>query len=173
MNAIKITKFKKSDLHLIWKWRSDNRVNMYIRPGRRTLDEVQEWYLEHFSGVKNLIYLVSYDDNPIGYFTIEGIDKVNRYCEFGIVIGELDYHNKGIGTSAVCMMLEKAFGEMNMHRVFAGIEEGNIPSIRCFMKSGFALEGRLREAKFADDRYNDILLFSILGHEWRRIDSRS
>ena len=173
MTTIKITESNKPDLHLISKWRSDARINKFIRPGRRTLEEVRQWYNDYFSGEANRLYMISYQDNPIGYFTIEGIDKVNKNCEFGIIIGEPDYHNKGIGTSAVTMMLEKAFGEMGMHRIFACIEEENIPSIRCFMKSGFTLEGRLREAKFTDDRYKDILLFSILEHEWRRTDSRS
>jgi RimJ/RimL family protein N-acetyltransferase len=172
MDAIGITEFDKSDLHLISKWRSNPVVNMFLRPGIRTPDEVRNWYDDYFSGEVNRLYMISYRDNPIGYFTIEGIDHINRQCEFGIIIGEPGLHNKGIGSSVIVIMLRKSFDEMGMHRVFAGIEEENIASIRCFMKSGFALEGRLREAKFSGNKYKDILLFSVLENEWRRENAR-
>jgi RimJ/RimL family protein N-acetyltransferase len=168
MDNLEITEFNKSDLHLVSEWRSNPAVNMFIRPGIRTPEEVRKWYDEYFSEEANRLYQISYKGSPIGYFTIEGIDNLNRQCEFGIVIGEPELYNKGFGSLAIGTMLRKAFEEMNMHRVFAGIEEENIPSIRCFMKSGFTLEGRLREAKFTGGKYKDILLFSVLENEWRR-----
>ena len=112
MDNIDITEFNEADIHLIARWRSEPRINAFIRPGRRTLNEVQEWYRDYFSGETNKLYLISYDNDPIGYFTIEGIDHVNRKCEFGIVIGEVSYHNKSIGLSAIELMLEKAFAAM-------------------------------------------------------------
>jgi diamine N-acetyltransferase len=133
----------------------------------RTLDEVRKWYREYFSGETNKLYLISYDGDSIGYFTIEGIDRVNRKCEFGIIIGEVNFHNKGIGLSVIKMMLERAFDEMGMHRIFAGINEDNVSSVRCFSKAGFTLEGRHREAIITNNEYKDILLFSIVEYEWR------
>ena len=173
MNTLKIDSFKESDLHLVAKWRSDERVNRYIRTGRRTLEEVREWFQEQLSGEENRMYLISYDNKPIGYFTIEGIDAENRRCEFGIVIGEPEYHNRGIGVSAIGTMLEKAFGELGMHRIMAVIEEENYASIRCFMKAGFVLEGRLRDASYRNGEFNDLLCFSILEREWKALSKQN
>jgi RimJ/RimL family protein N-acetyltransferase len=167
MNNIGIEEFKESDLYLVSRWRRDPRINMYIRHGRRTLDEVQRWYRDYFSGETNKLFLISYNGNSLGYFTIEGIDHINRKCEFGIVIGEVDFHNKGIGLSVIKMMLEKAFDDMGMHRILAVINEDNAASIRCFSKAGFTLEGRHREAIITNNEYKDLLHFSIVEHEWR------
>lgn len=168
MRNIDIVEFPISDLHFVAKWRSDKRVNRFIRKGMRTLPEVQKWYSDYFSSETNKLYSIKKDNLPIGYFTIERIDKVNRNCEFGIVIGETYFHQKGIGSFVVKTMIEKAFNQMNMHRVFAVIHEGNIASMKCFVKAGFTLEGKHREARLANGKFRDILHYSILEKEWRK-----
>jgi len=167
MNKIHIEELQESDLHLVSKWRSNPEINDFIRPGMSTLDEVQIWHRDYFSTDANRIFLISYIDTAIGYFTIEGIDRINNKCEFGIVIGETAFHNRGIGVSVVKTMLDKAFNEMDMHRVLAVINEGNTPSMKCFTNAGFVLEGKQREARLLNNEHKDILFFSILEHEWQ------
>ncbi len=167
MSNIGVTEFNQTDLHLISKWRSNLEISAFLRPGMRTLNEVQTWYRDYFSAETNRLFLISYNEKAIGYFTIEGIDHINRKCEFGIVIGELDFHNKSIGTSVINLMLEKAFNDMGMHRILAVVNEDNVSSIKCFTKAGFIVEGKHREARVINDKYKDVLLFSILEHEWR------
>ena len=65
-------------------------------------------------------------------------------------------------------MLERAFGPMGMHRVFAQIREANAASIKCFESSGFRLEGKLRDAKLVNGEFKNALLYSILEDEWQR-----
>ncbi len=166
MNGINIAEFKYSDLHFISKWRSDPRINQFIRSGIRTLDEVSRWYHDYFHGEKNRLYLISFDTHPIGYFTIEGIDHVKMECEFGIVIGEVDFQQRGIGLSVINMMLEKAFNDMGMQRIIAVIHEDNTVSIRCFKKAGFTLENGQRVVKRSHNGYKVILSFSIKKDEW-------
>ena len=164
MKNVQIIEFPKSDLHFIAKWRSDERINRYIRQGIRTLPEVENWYTGYFSKEENELYLINFKDRPAGYFTIEKVDPVNRNCEFGIVIGDMELHQKGIGSFVIKTMLETVFKEMNMHRVFASIHEDNIASINCFLKNGFIFEGKLTEAKLAGDRYFGMCLYSIIGN---------
>jgi RimJ/RimL family protein N-acetyltransferase len=167
MNNISVKELNKSGLYLISQWRSDPRINRFIRPDKRTLEEVRRWYRVNFSGKTNKLYLISHDGNAIGYFIIEGFDRINRKCEFGIIIGEIDFHNKGIGLSVIKMMLKKAFDDMGMHRILAVINEDNVASIKCFSKAGFILEGRQREGTIIDNEYKDLLLYSIIEDEWR------
>lgn len=139
MNRISIERFKESNLHLISKWRSSPEINRFLRPGIHTLDEVQAWYSGYFAREENRLFSISCNDTVIGYFTVEGIDQVNRKCEFGIVIGETAFQNKGIGLATITMMLDKVFNDMGLHRVLAVINEDNIPSVRCFSRAGFVL----------------------------------
>ena len=163
-----ICEFPDNELALIAKWRSNPEVNQYIRKGIQSLEEVQEWKRDYFSGDSNQLLSIRFRDNPVGYFTVEGIDHVNRKCEFGIVIGETNIHRKGVGSGAVKLMLGRAFGDMNMHRVFAAINEGNVASIKCFEHAGFAYEGKHRQAKLVGNGFRDILFYSVLANEWSR-----
>jgi RimJ/RimL family protein N-acetyltransferase/protein tyrosine phosphatase (PTP) superfamily phosphohydrolase (DUF442 family) len=164
---IEIVDFSKSDLNLMIKWRSDNHINRFLRQSMRTLPEIQKWYDEYFSLEENKLYSINMNDSPIGYFTIEHIDMKNKNCEFGIVVGEKSLHGKGIGASALKIMLERAFTQLGMHRVYAIIQDCNLASEKCFLKAGFILEGRQRESRFTDNAFRDILIYSILEHEWK------
>ena len=169
MSNINLVDFPESNLHLILKWRLDNRINQFLRHGLQTLNDIQKWYSDYFSGEMNKLYSINYNNTPIGYFTIEHIDKLNKNCEFGIVIGEGSLHQKGIGLSVVAMMLDVVFNQMAMHRVYAIIQNGNVASVNCFSKAGFLLEGRMRDSRLINNEYRDILLYSILENEWLKI----
>ena len=77
MKNLDVTDFPADDLRLIAKWRSNERINAFIRPGMRTLSEVEKWYGDYFSGGENHLYSVRLDGRAIGYFTIEHMDKGN------------------------------------------------------------------------------------------------
>jgi RimJ/RimL family protein N-acetyltransferase len=166
MSKIEVIDFPKSYLIYLVKWRSDDHINSFLRQGMRTLSEIQNWYDQYFSLSENKLFCIKINDSPVGYFSLEHIDIKNRNCEFGIVIGEANLHGKGIGTSVLNLMLERAFLQMGMHRVYAYIQEGNSASEKCFSKSGFVLEGKLRESRFIGNEFRDIFLYSILESEW-------
>ena len=166
MDDLQIIEYPDNELELISKWRSDSRVNRYIRQGIRTFEEVRQWKRDYFSGERNQLFSIRINDTPIGYFTVEDIDYTNRKCEFGIVIGETDMQEKGIGAECIKLMLHRAFGEMNMHRVFAVIIEVNTASVRSIEKAGFTLEGRQRHARLVGGEFKDVLCYSILSDEW-------
>jgi RimJ/RimL family protein N-acetyltransferase len=163
---ITITEFPEDELSAIAKWRSDGDVNRYIRRGYKTLGEVRKWYREYFSSEANRLLGILVDDQLIGYCTIEHINLDDKKCEVGILIGEKDYWHKGIGSAVVRELLKSAFTELSMHRVEAVIHADNVASIHCFSRAGFQLDGTLRDAKYRDGRYVDLLLYSILDIEW-------
>tara|TARA_B100001971_G_C17650395_1_gene267786 strand:- start:19 stop:288 length:270 start_codon:yes stop_codon:yes gene_type:complete len=59
MDTIQIGEYHESDLHLISKWRSNPKVNKFIRPGMRTLGKVQLWCRDYFSEEANKLFLIS------------------------------------------------------------------------------------------------------------------
>jgi RimJ/RimL family protein N-acetyltransferase len=167
MENIEISDFSIEDLPAIVNWRNDSDVNKYLRHGFRTLEEVQKWHREYFSSESNRLLAIYYKNKPIGYCTIEGIDHHNKKCEVAIVIGEKEHWHKGIGTMTIRKLTEMAFSKLHMHRIFAVINKGNSASVKCFSNAGFQYEGKLREAKYVNGRYRDLLLYSILDHEWK------
>ena len=169
MNShISILDFREASLPLIVKWRNDGDVNKYLRQGYRALEEVREWYHDYFSSRENTLFAIRADAVLIGYCTIEAVERSNNRCEVGIVIGEKAHWRKGIGSMVIRELLKTAFTDLRMHRVEAVIQADNVASVRCFSRIGFQLDGRLRDAKWRDGRYVDLLVYSILDEKWDR-----
>jgi len=166
MTDLTIAPFPDDDLASMVKWRTDPDVNKYIRAGLRTLEAVRKWYDEYFSAAENLLFAIRLEGNLIGYCTIEHIDRDNRKCEVGIVIGEKTHWRKGIGKAALRLLLDRVFSELQMHRVEAIIYEDNAASVNCFTRVGFQFEGRLRQAKRIGGKYGDVLVYGLLRPEW-------
>jgi RimJ/RimL family protein N-acetyltransferase len=166
MYDITIDAFPPDRLAAIVHWRNDPAVNRYLRQGILTLAEVQEWYTQYFSGAEHKLFAVYADKELIGYCTLSHIDPTNHNCEIGIVIGEKQYWNQGLGAKVVQRLTTLAFTKYHLHRVYAVMQGGNIASRRCFEKVGFHHEGHFREARYVNGAFIDIHYYAILAHEW-------
>jgi RimJ/RimL family protein N-acetyltransferase len=102
----------------------------------------------------------------IGTFAFDGIDWRNHSAEFGILIGEKTYWNRGYGTEAVRLLAQHGFKTLNLNRIFLHVFENNLRAIRAYEKAGFVHEGRERQAEFRDGKYMDVLRMSMLKDEF-------
>jgi ribosomal-protein-alanine N-acetyltransferase len=166
MYDLTIDDFPPVRLADIVHWRNDPVVNRYLRQGIRTFDDVQAWYTQYFSQPEHKLFAVYADTILIGYGTLEHIDTTHRSGEIGIVIGNPDYWNKGLGALVVKRLTTLAFTRYHLHRVYAVIQGGNIASRRCFEKVGFQHEGRWRDARYVNGAFIDLHYYAVLAHEW-------
>ena len=73
---------------------------------------------------------------------------------------------KGIGKAALSLILEYAFSELNLHRVFLNVFSFNKRAIKLYEKMGFMHEGVLRQAFYRAGDWHDIVIMSILKNEY-------
>ncbi len=104
---------------------------------------------------------------PIGNLSLFDIDWRCRVSEFGIVIGEKAYWNKGYGTEAVKLIVRYGFQTLNLHRIWLRVYATNPRAMRAYEKAGFTQEGLQRQAVFLAGEYVDIVQMSILRPEWQ------
>ena len=99
-----------------------------------------------------------------GFFKI---DHIARSAEIGIMIGNKDYWDKGYGAKAMNLMLKHGFETLNFNRIFLRVFKNNLRAVRCYEKIGFIHEGSQRQAVYQEGQYSDLLMMSILKHEWK------
>ncbi|MFO0838069.1 MAG: GNAT family protein [Phycisphaerae bacterium] len=83
-----------------------------------------------------------------------------------------DHWRRGYAREAVSALLDRAFGELALHRVFADCDPRNTPSCRLAERMGMTLEGRLRENYFLKGEWCDSMIYGILDREWKAIRER-
>jgi RimJ/RimL family protein N-acetyltransferase len=66
-----------------------------------------------------------------------GYDPRENEAELGITIGDRDYWSRGYGTDAVRTMVDYAFRELELHRVYLHTLAWNYRAQRCFEHAGF------------------------------------
>jgi diamine N-acetyltransferase len=103
----------------------------------------------------------------IGDIGLFELDSIARSAEAGILIGDKSYWNQGYGTEAMKLLLKHGFETLNLNRIFLRVYADNPRAIRCYEKVGLIHEGRMRQARFSQGKYVDVLFMGILREEWK------
>lgn len=64
----------------------------------------------------------------------------------------------GGGTDAVTTLTNFCFSHLNLHKVYLHVFESNKRAIRCYEKSGYKIEGKLKDHHFSKGRFEDVLI---------------
>ena len=97
----------------------------------------------------------------IGGMGLCHIDAKRDSAEVGYWLGK-KYWGKGITTEALELLMNFAFNELKLHRLYANTFIDNIGSQRVLEKSGFTREGRRKSAVKKDGKYYDDFLFGLV-----------
>jgi RimJ/RimL family protein N-acetyltransferase len=106
------------------------------------------------------------DSRPIGFTALESVDQANGSTDLGIGIGERAQWDKGYGTETMRILLDFAFGELRLHRVFLNVIDFNERAIHVYEQVGFRHEGTMREAYYRHGQFHDMHVMGILRSEW-------
>jgi len=159
-----------------FNWRNNPEGLYWAEPWRKfetfSREEVKKrWIMqmEHQAdpSVEKSFEIDTKEGIHIGGIRYFDIHPEKHKCEVGIGI-QKDYWGKGYGTDAMKTLLKYLFKEMKLHRVELNTWSENKRAIKCYEKSGFRLEGILRESVFCirDDKYYDGLIFGILDKDF-------
>ena len=106
-------------------------------------------------------------DIPVGGVMIKSIDWRIPMCEMAYFI-DPDHTRKGIGSKAMEIMVNYAFDQFKMEKIFLRIAPENIASMRLAEKLGFIKEGQLRSAfRISPTELKDVNYMGLLRQEWQ------
>ncbi len=105
-------------------------------------------------------------DALIGRCLLFDVDLVNRSAMLGLAIGEKAFWGRGYGQEATRLLLEYAFGLLNLNSVALGVYACNERAIHCYRQVGFKEFGRRRQARIVAGEKFDLVLMDILAEEF-------
>ena len=166
---ITIRDFSESDLPLMLKWLTDDRVLEYYegRDARFTMETLSEHYLEELPDGFRVI--IEYRNVPIGYgqiYQLSGdlFDEYDYPDDGRVVfamdqfIGEPDYWNQGIGTAFLQMMASYLKTCTAADRILLDPHKNNPRAVRAYQKAGFRIVKSLPEHELHEGKKEDCWL---------------
>ena len=135
-----------------------------IRPFN--LGQLKKLLKDWNDGESNFVFAIRVDGQICGLVNIDGLDYPNSHAEIGIAITDRLRRGQGLAAEALRILLDFAFGELNLQRIWCRIISGNEPSIRLFTQAGFQQEGVLRRHVRRSGEFRDMLVYGLLRDEY-------
>lgn len=126
------------------------------------------WTRSDFSqrSVTQYRWIVEADGAPVGTVVVKDVSWTHLVGEVGYMLSEAA-RGRGIGTAAIGQLVDKAFGEGGLHRLWLLTATTNEPSRRLAERLGFRHEGVLREHVLVQNRRMDQAVYGLLRSEWQ------
>ncbi|MEM0157367.1 MAG: GNAT family N-acetyltransferase [Thermoplasmataceae archaeon] len=104
-------------------------------------------------------FIIFVDEAPAGIIGLKDIDYVDRKCHVGYWIGR-KFWSRGIASESLDLVARFAAGEISMHRLYTGVLDFNVASMKVLLKNGFSIEGVERDAYFMDGKFWSMIRFA-------------
>ena len=153
---------------------SDPEVQKYNAPVMQNVAEAEALLAEvraEYAAREGISWVVSLGEGEpaLGLFGFYHWSHHHRRAEVGYALARV-YWGQGIGAQAVRAMLRYGFGQMNLHRIYAGTIADNYGSVALLEKIGFVREGTKRESSLEDDgQFHDSAMYGLLRSEYNTL----
>lgn len=168
---IRLRPLELGDLDALVLWRNDPYIREHLvgyrMPVTRSME--QEWLARAMqAGDREAHFAIETAPGKlIGVASLRAIDWVVRQARFGMMIGDAASRGRGYGRRVLDQILEFAFREINLERVYLEVADFNTPGVRLYKSAGFVQEGILRAHARRAGKPCDMLVFGLLRSEWR------
>ena len=169
---VRLELLRAEDFDALYAIQSDPEVCRYLLYEPRTPERVHE-VLERDSAATRLenpddfVQPAIRDSNSrlIGtmYFKLASVD--DRSAEIGWLLDPRST-GRGYAREAAALLLDLAFGELGLHRVYAELDPRNAASVALCERLGMRHEAHFREHMWFKGGWADTGIYAILEHEW-------
>jgi diamine N-acetyltransferase len=160
-----LTPLEEDDLPALLPFFQDiSSLTYYIPTTARPLNapQLKALITDWNDGIENFVFAIRLQERLIGLINLDGLDWPNSHAEIGIALTETGLRGQGLASEALQLMIDYAFGELGLHRLWARIIEDNLSSIHLFTRLGFLPEGRMRGHVRRRGRFRDMLVYGLL-----------
>ena len=162
-NKIFLTPIEDKDLEDFVRWRNSDLVReRYIYRGDFTVEGQKAWIRSHVETGEAVQFIIwdKLDNKRVGCVYIQDIDYTNKKGEYGIFIGEEEYLCGGRGREAAELMVDFAFEELGLHKVYLRVLSDNIRAYKSYEHAGFVEEGLSRDDVCIAGEYHDVIFMA-------------
>jgi RimJ/RimL family protein N-acetyltransferase len=145
-------------------WANDVELARLLDRARPVSDVEHEKWSAGLYGHDDSVYFAieTPESRHVGNIWLWAIDARHRKAEIRIVIGETQSLGRGLGSEAIRLLADYARDRLNLRRLYAYVLAINPRARRAFEKTGFELEGIMRQDRWVGDSYADVFVLGRL-----------
>lgn len=164
---IYLRKIQESDLKTRVAWMNDIAVypSMGFTPPI-SLENTIKWYQVNLNNNKRVdCVFVNNQGELLAMAGLTSIDYTSRKAEFYLFVNP-NRQRQGIGWKATYLLCKYGFTVLHLNKIYLYTNDTNVGAQKVYEKVGFQLEGRLRDERIANSRYEDRLYYGLLAKEF-------
>lgn len=160
-DQLKLRALEPEDLDILYAWENDTSLwsvgNTLSPYSRYILKE----YIAHAgediysSRQLRLMIVRKTSGKSAGMIDLYDFDPHHRRAGVGIIIDPA-YHRQGIGTLALHLLVDYAFGYLHLRQLYAHIPVENTGSRKLFQHEGFLETGKLKDWLLLPQGFSDV-----------------
>ena len=122
--------------------------------------------LQQFADSNGMAVAIRYQGKLAGVVNLHFVDRFSERTSIGYWLAE-DFQGKGLITRSCALLIDYAFGALELNRVEIRCASDNIRSRAIPERLGFKEEGTLRQTERVGDRLLNHVVYGMLADEWR------
>lgn len=169
---VTIRKFEKIDIPNKVKWINDPLNNTYLHYDLPLeVTKTENWLKKNKDRTDRYDAVIETDGIPVGLIGLLSIDCKNKKAEYYVTIGEREYLGKGIAAEATRLLLEYAFHQLRLNRVYLYVETENHSAVKSYERIGFKREGIMKNDLFSKGKFVDRYIYGITKNDFYGIQN--
>ncbi|OZM56418.1 GNAT family N-acetyltransferase [Lottiidibacillus patelloidae] len=161
---MKIRKLELKDKFGMLEWMIDPEINSYFRfdPNKISEEQIIDFITNADVNEKDKHFaIVDQNDEYLGTISLKNINYQDANAEYAISLRKKAMGNN-IAKRATDKIIDIAFKELELHKVYLNVISSNTRAIRFYEKYGFKYEGEFAEHVIIRGKYENLKWYSII-----------
>ncbi|WP_286968657.1 GNAT family N-acetyltransferase [Flavobacterium sp. UBA4854] len=162
---------EKEDLIFLRDWRNNPDFRKNFREHKElNLQNQENWFNRTYSNPNDFMFVIVdlKTNEPIGACGLLYTNWINRSSDFSFYIGYNDlYIDDVYAFDAAHTLIKYGFEDLNLNKIWMELYEYDLKKINFFKECfNFKVDGKLRDNAFAEGKYWDSFIISLLKSEF-------
>ena len=162
-----LRRLKEKDANYMLEWMHDEEIiNQFEQDFKKYNLEDCIKFIKNSNTNDNMHFAIANDnDEYLGTISLKNISYKNRNAEYAISMRK-SAHGTGVAMEATKELLNKAFNELSLEKVYLNVLDKNCRAIRFYNKVGFKKEAVFEKHIRFDHTWLNLLWFRIFKDEF-------
>lgn len=158
-----LRKLEEKDIPYMLEWMHDEDINKgFQKPFLQATEETaREFILHSFDEEFQHFAIVNEDDEYLGTISLKRINYRNKNAEYAIVLRK-KAQGTGIAQSATLELLNYAFQELKLHKIYLSVLENNVRARKMYERCGFKQEGISVDEVWINNHFENHIWYGII-----------